>query len=173
VDGAVLSTIIVIIYFILSLVKGLRELGKQNPPKQEEAEEPIVVIRSKPVKTKPKRKQLQQETVSNVYEMEYDLPKRQALSKKLPPQGEGSRFDTAPGTLDAAKVVVPMIDPTVKPELESMTGIYEQESTLTPKSSPPLSLNIVDWFAKPEGLCRAVILAEILNRPAWNSKAEQ
>jgi hypothetical protein len=85
----------------------------------------------------------------------------------LSPQGEGQRFDADPGTLDTARIVAPTIDPTVKPELESITGIYEEGAVFAEKSKSAITLNIADFFAKPEGIVHAVVLAEILNRPLW------
>jgi len=92
-----------------------------------------------------------------------------ALTKKLSPQGEGQRFEADPGTLDTTHIVTPSFDPSVKPELESITGIYENEATsIEGQSVSAITLNIADWLTKPETICHAIILAEILNRPAWD-----
>jgi hypothetical protein len=95
------------------------------------------------------------------------------LSKKLSPQGEGQRFETAPGTLDTAQIVAPTIDPSMKPELESITGIYEEGAVFAERAKPAIALNIADFLAKPEGIVQAVIFAEIFNRPAWQETTKQ
>lgn len=92
-------------------------------------------------------------------------PKRRSLSRELAPQGEGARFETAPGTLDANRIVAPTVEPTVKPTLESMTGIYEAAPTATELGDQPLTLDIQRLIVRPEGIRQAVILAEILKRP--------
>lgn len=91
--------------------------------------------------------------------------KRRTLSRELAPQGESARFDAAPGTLDADRIVAPSVEPTVKPTLESMTGIYEATPTVTELGDQPLTLDIQKLIARPEGIRQAIILAEILRRP--------
>jgi hypothetical protein len=61
----------------------------------------------------------------------------------------------------------------VKPELESITGIYEEGVTFTDRSKSAITLNIAESLAKPEGIVQAVILAEIFNRPAWQETVSQ
>ena|GEM_PF-1873733 len=99
----------------------------------------------------------------------------QALSKKLSPQGEGHRFYADPGTLNVSQIVTPSIDPTVKPDLYSITGIYEEGALFADRSQPAISINLADTLAQPNGIIQAVILAEIFNKPAWldNNRLDQ
>ncbi|MDR3196422.1 MAG: hypothetical protein LBU34_01015 [Planctomycetaceae bacterium] len=91
---------------------------------------------------------------------------RGTLSRELAPQGEGSRFETTTGTLNSSQIITPSITPTVKPTLESMTGIYETPpSSFEFQQSLTLALDINNIIASPEGLRHAVILSEILKRP--------
>ena len=164
------ALVIVILMIITQLIKALKERAEATKQQQAEAdlEEMIVVQRPKPVKQpkEPKKRLVEQRS----WRDSRDAPtpsKRQTLSKKLSPQGEGERFEADPGTLDAARIVAPTIDPTVKPELESITGIYEEGAVFAERAKPAIALNIGEVLAKPEGIIQAVILAEILNRPAW------
>ena len=179
-EGTIITlifAILMIVAHIINSIKGSAEAAKQPPPDSDINEEaPVMVTRPKPdkqsnpLKVAKQRSLVRQplgERLNSWNEGDSKPSKRQALSKKLSPQGEGQRFDTDPGTLDTARIVAPTIDPAVKPELESFTGIYEEGATFADKSKPVLTLNIADYFAKPEGIVQAVILAEILNRPAW------
>jgi hypothetical protein len=179
--GAIVGLIIAILMVVAHIIKSAREnaearaaqAGKQ-PQELEfiDDDELVLVSRPKPTKQPKATKQRPAErqsakNVRSILDDVYGEPSRkQALTKKLAPQGEGQRFEADPGTLDTARIVAPTFDPTVKPELESITGIYEQEATsIERRSTQTVSLNIADWLAKPEGICQAVILAEILNRP--------
>lgn len=102
-----------------------------------------------------------------------DSSPQKALVKRLTPQGEGKRFEADPGTLDTGRILAPTIDPTVRPELESMTGIYEQGVMFADSSASAMTLDVANLLTKPEGIVHAVILAEILNRPAWQESSRQ
>jgi hypothetical protein len=90
---------------------------------------------------------------------------RGTLSRELAPQGEGTRFETATGTLDPSQIIAPTIEPTIKPMLESMTGIYEALPTSSELQPQSLTLDIHKLIASQEGIRQAVLLSEILKRP--------
>ena len=179
-EGSIIALIFAIIMIITQLIRSIREnaeAAKRQPPDAEEDE--VIIIRpTKPVKQQ--KPALQRQTIGklqtgggrSVFDEPKTEPTRQrALVKELAPQGEGRRFVADPGTLDSASIVAPTIDPTVKADLGSMTGIYEQQSAAaraaTRRTAPTVELNLCDTLARPEGLCHAIILAEIMNRPAW------
>jgi len=173
-EGSIVALIFAIIMIVTHIIKSIRENAeavKRQPP---DTEDELVIMRpKKPVKQplKPNRP----EEPSRGLRSPFDEPKiepsrRKALVKKLSPQGEGHRFAVDPGTLDTTNIVAPTIDPTVKPELDSITGIYEQQDAAVraaSRSMPTIELSLLDSLKRPEGICQAVILAEIFNRPAW------
>ena len=131
-DANIIVVIFVIIMIISHLVKNIRdaaEVAKQQQ-RQTDAEEDIVIITqqkpNKPPKAIKQRPPVRQPLVDTLRSSEPSSQKRQALSKKLGTQGEGQRFEVAPGTLDASQIIAPTIDPTVRPDLGSITGIYEE-----------------------------------------------
>ena len=172
-DQAIITLIIAIIAIVAHIIKSMKEAAQvQQSPVQADEDDDLVLIahpnpgrQNKPQKTYRQRL-IEQQSFGDSLSISASS-KRQALSKKLTPQGEGERFEVDPGTLDTGHIVAPTIDPTVKPELESITGIYEEGAVFTEKSKPAITLNVADYLAKPEGIIHAVILAEILNRPAW------
>ncbi|MDR1142030.1 MAG: hypothetical protein LBL62_10080, partial [Planctomycetaceae bacterium] len=83
---------------------------------------------------------------------------RGTLSRELAPQGEGSRFETTTGTLNQSQIIAPSIESTVKPMLESITGIYETPPVSSEDQSQPLTLDIQKLIASPGGLRQAVLL---------------
>jgi len=177
--GAIIALLFMIIMIITHILKSIREnaeaVKRQQQP--EVTEDEVVVIRpTKPIKQqKPNKQRLAEGQPSTGLRSVFDVPRNEpprqkALVKKLSPQGEGRRFVADPGTLDATNIVAPTIDPTVKPDLGSMTGIYEQQSAAaraTRRAVPTIEVNLLDFLQRPEGICQAVILAEIMNRPAW------
>ena len=175
-EQAIFALIVLIIMVATHIIKSIKEHAEAA--KQPDADDGLVIMTQpkKPVKQpqKPNRvvrsaeRQPWRDERSVFDASEAPLPKRRALSKELAPQGEGLRFETDPGTLDITHIVAPTIDPTVKPELDSITGIYEEGAQFADKSNPAVTLNIADYLAKPEGIIHAIILAEILNRPAWS-----
>lgn len=100
-------------------------------------------------------------------ENEVRRDRKKVLAKELAPQGEGRRFEADPGTLDMTSLIAPSIEPTVKPTLDSMTGIYEAAPTSSELQDQPLTSDIQKLIAKPEGIRQAIILAEILKRPEF------
>ena len=90
---------------------------------------------------------------------------RSSLSRELAEQGAGARFEADPGTLDTSHLEGPSLESTVKPTLESMTGIYEAAPNSTELGDQPLTIDIQKLITRPEGIRQAVILAEILKRP--------
>jgi hypothetical protein len=90
---------------------------------------------------------------------------RGTLSRDLAPQGEGSRFETTTGTLNSSQIIASTIEPTVKPMLESMTGIYEASPTSSELQPQSLTFDIHKLIASPDGIRQAVLLSEILKRP--------
>jgi len=181
--GTIVGLIIAILMVIAHLVKSVKEglearSGQASQPMSEAMDDELVLITQPKMSKSKGNKQRQSERQSpkkvrsllgdSLSESPQKQAPKQALTKKLSPQGEGERFVADPGTLDTTRIVAPTFDHTVKPELESITGIYEQEATSMGRgSAPAVTLNIADWLAKPEGICQAVILAEILNRPTW------
>jgi hypothetical protein len=165
-EGTIFTLIVAIIMTVAHVLKAIKEsaaVAKQQ--KQEPEEDDLVLIASpQPGKKLKQTKMNKQRLVEQRQISIFDPPKRQALSKKLAPQGEGERFEADPGTLDTTRIVMPTIDPTVKPELESITGIYEEGATFTDRTKSAINLKIADDLAKPEGIIQAVIFAEILNR---------
>jgi hypothetical protein len=183
-EGSIIALIFMIIMIITHIIKSIKEAGEavqqqRQQPVETEEEEPMLVVRSKPNKPPKGNKQRSlvrqpSDSILSILDDADSKPfRRQALSKTLAPQGDGQRFDADPGTLDTAQIVAPTIDPTVRPELESITGIYEEGALFTDKSNTAITLDIAHYFAKPEGIVHAVILAEILNRPAWQESPQQ
>ena len=193
-EGSILALVFAIILIISHIIKSIKEAGevvkqqqlkqqqeqKKRPPGREKPaadDEIINIMRPKSAKQpKPIKHTLGQSSLSKPFGRELSSrdsspPRRQALSKKLAPQGEGHRFEADPGTLDPSQILSPTIDPTVRPDLYSMTGIYEQGVQYADRSKPTISLNLSDCLAKPEGIVQAVILAEILNKPAWQTQS--
>ena len=158
--------ILMIVAHVIKAIKESSEAAKQQPPSKEEL---VIVTRPKPGKQSKVNKQrsLVRQPLGDTSDV-YSPHKQQALSKRLTPQGEGQRFEADPGTLDAASIVAPTIDPSVKPALESITGIYEEGALFADRSKPAFTLNIAECLAKPEGIIQAVVLAEVLNQPAWH-----
>ena len=177
--GAIIALLFAIIMIITHIIKSIREhseAAKQRKP--DTAEDDVVVIRpNKPIKPpKPNKQRLTDEQPSRGLRSVFDEPKaeptrQKALVKTLSAQGEGHRFVADPGTLDTSSIVAPTIDPTVKADLGSMTGIYEQQSAAaraaTRRTAPTVEVNLLDILQRPEGICQAIICAEIMNRPAW------
>jgi len=187
---AVIFAIIMIVAHIIKSIREAAEVARQQqrhqPPPANAEDELIIITRPKQgkqsqSKAQPKpvkqqrpapRRELRDTSFGDNFDDALSFsntaqPKRQALSRKLAPQGEGERFGVDPGTLDTANIISPTIDPTVKPELESITGIYEEGAQFSDGVKSAITLNIADYFAKPEGVVHAVVFAEILNRPAW------
>jgi len=177
-EGTIITLIFAIIMIVAHIIKAIREsaeIAKQPPPDRDE-QELVIVSRPKPGKqSKPSKGGRQRSLIRQPLGEGLDIlddwdsqpSRQQALSKKLSPQGEGQRFYADPGALDTARIVAPTIDSTVKPALGSITGIYEEGAVFAEGSEPAVTLNLADYLAKPEGIVRAVILSEILNRPAW------
>ena len=177
--GAIIALLFAIIMIITHIIKSIREnaeVAKRQQPDTDDDE--VVIVRpQKPVKQqKPNQRSVAASQPSKGLRSVFDEPKaeptrKKALVKALAPQGEGHRFIADPGTLDTTNIVAPTIDPTVKADLGSMTGIYDQQSAAaraaTRKTAPTVELNLFNILQRPEGICQAVILAEIMNRPAW------
>ena len=89
------------------------------------------------------------------------------LVRELAPQGEGSRFDVRPGTLDGTLILTPSVEPTVQPTLESMTGIYDAPPGGEQAAQTPLAVDIFQMLTTPGGIRQAVVLGEILKRPEF------
>ena len=173
-----IGLIIAIIVIVTQIIKSINESANAAKQQPTDTEDELIIIAqprpTKQVKKVNKQRSITRQPLGDGLSILDDDPKpgkRQALSKKLSPQGEGERFGVDPGTLDTAHIVSPTFDSSVKPELESITGIYEEGAVYAEKSGQTaVTLNIADCFAKPEGIVQAVILAEILNRPAWQSE---
>ena len=177
--GAVIALLFAIIMIITHIIKSIRENADAAQRQQPDTtDDEVVVIRpNKPVKQqKPNKQRLTMEQPSKGgMRSVFDEPKteptrKKALVKTLATQGEGHRFVADPGTLDTTNIVAPTIDPTVKADLGSMTGIYEDQSAAaraTRRTAPTVEVPLLDILQRPEGICQAIILAEIMNRPSW------
>ena len=184
-DPSIIALIFAILMIVTHIIKTIREnaeAAKQQKPDM--AKDEVIVIRpNKPIKQQPKpnKPRLADGQPAGGLRSVFDEPKKgpprqQALVKTLSTQGEGHRFVADPGTLDTSSIVAPTIDPTVKPDLGSMTGIYEQQSAAakaaTRRTAPTVEVNLLDILKRPEGIFQAVILSEIMNRPAWIDTAK-
>jgi hypothetical protein len=185
-EGAIGTIIVAIIIIVAHIIKAIREnanAAKQSPPDRDEEQLPFVTRPKSSKQPKPsqqpskhyskgtKQRSLTRQPLGEGWDISDDgntrPSQRLALSKALSPQGEGHRFDADPGTLDTAHIVAPTIDPMVNPQLESITGIYEEGAMFADRSQSAITLNIADLFAKPEGIVQAVLFSEILKRPDW------
>lgn len=172
--GEFVGVVIFVILVILQMIKAvldarnantLKKNGEQSIPTTNEAGERVIV----PVRSKKERKKQNSDAFTSQEEKLNKKEKRQrhqALSRELAPQGEGQRFEAAPGTFDASNIVTPSVEPTVNPVLESITGIYEADPNSTEQPDQPLTLDIQKLITRPEGIRQAIILAEILKRPS-------
>jgi hypothetical protein len=110
--------------------------------------------------------QLSIETIDNSTKNQKET--RKALARELPQQGHGARFEAAPGTLNTVQLA-PTVEATVNPELNSLTGIYDQSpQPINDNYQPENLLNIYEILTTPEGIRNFVILSEILNRPNFD-----
>jgi hypothetical protein len=181
-QGSLLKFIIwavIIIFIILSNVaeyyKKKRRAAKKTPKTLDEffgqvaeqdkaaADGNAVFITSQPARKKKRRKTESYETVSR--KTTDTQPKRKALSRELSPLGEGARIEADPGTLDGRQIVASTVESTVKPELESITGIYE--TTAIPAEQNVQTLDLQKALLQPGGIRQGVIWSEILRRPEW------
>ena len=170
--GELIGLIIFVLIIVFNAVKSMFEarFAEAEKNRQKElAQTELELSEPEPVPAPPRREsQRPVRKRMSSYESSTETEQRKSrapLSRELGVQGEGARFDADPGTLETAHLVAPSIEPTVKPTLESMTGIYEAAPTVTELGDQPLTLDIQKLIAKPEGLRQAIILAEILKRP--------
>ena len=125
---------------------------------EELAEQPVARPRPKP----PKKRKQPESTIGSAGNRQTHGTR---LSRELAPQGEGTRFDAMPGTLDASLTLTPSVEPTVQPTLESLTGIYDAPSDSEQSTQTPLAVDIFQMLTTPSGIRQAVVLGEILKRP--------
>ena len=169
--GEFLVFVIVVLFILAQVVKFFLKYQKilsdpkahgelrQEPEKMDFSEE------SRPPRPVRQRKRAAQDDSPVERETERSRPK--ALSRELAPQGAGTRFEAAPGTLDTTSLVASSIEPTVKPNLESMTGIFAgiyEGPPGTEYGDSAMAFDLQQLIAKPEGIRQAIILAEILKR---------
>ncbi|MDR2344816.1 MAG: hypothetical protein LBE18_02005 [Planctomycetaceae bacterium] len=134
-----------------------------------------IIYKSKPSENKRKRNfrksqpQIPNEIISTTnYVSNESKSQRKVLSRELPQQGQGVRFNAAPGTLNT--VLAPSVEATVNPELESLTGIYDQPELDTNNNnivSDTIKFSLNDFLTTPDGIKNSFILSEILNRPKF------
>lgn len=168
--GIIFFLIIVLFQFIKAVLDARGSKIEEEKKKKElqellESESSPRPSGPRPSKKGGERKRLQRESTSDVSARNEMRSSRNVLSRELAPQGEGARFEAAPGTFDAAQVVASTIEPTVKPTLESMTGIYEAPPGGDEQGNSSLIPDIYKLLHHPDGMRQAVILAEILKRP--------
>ncbi|MDR1480638.1 MAG: hypothetical protein LBJ00_17055 [Planctomycetaceae bacterium] len=177
--GLLATAIVVIFYLIINAAERyaaaqkLDKLNKQKEQNMEQFENPEpaadqeIVFTSKPSDQKKKRNpKRSQPKISNDYNTNStnnQKEPRRALVRELPKQGHGARFEAAPGTLSSVQLT-PQVEATVKPELDSLTGIYDQ--TADDNNTSQNTINLINLLSTPEGIREAIILSEILNRPS-------
>ncbi|MDR1964394.1 MAG: hypothetical protein LBQ50_11490 [Planctomycetaceae bacterium] len=167
-----------IIFLLLVLAQALKAYFDARSARAEEEKQqkkslhdPVFDVElneSPSFRTKPHRERkrtTRKQTLAN--ETENTRKTRGTLSRELAPQGEGTRFETVTGTLNQYQYPSQMIEPTVKPMLESMTGIYEAAPVSSELRAQHLTFDVQTLIASPEGLRQAVLLSEILKRPEF------
>jgi hypothetical protein len=186
--GAGLSTlvtvIIFVIYIIYHLVVSLSEArqssinkAKDNKPidqdinfntNSDQLTEQEIIYTSTPPKHKKKRnlRKPQPQLPIDIDNTPKEQKKiRQSLARELPQQGQGSRFEAAPGTFNNIQLT-PIVEATIKPDLDSLTGIYDQSTQNTTDNYQTQNIiHIHNLLTTPEGIRTSVILSEILNHP--------
>lgn len=104
--------------------------------------------------------------VQESVEVEADYrPAQSVFDRQSAPQEEGSRFDVKPGILGSSHLVVPPMEPSVKPTLESLTGVYEDAFTQTERTQEGAGADILSQLRHTTNIRQAFILAEIFRRP--------
>lgn len=169
--GAILFLIFVLLRVLSAYVetrKNREEEKKQEALRQQQAEQPRLRDREKQEQQRrQKRSTVSSLESQDVFETKNRQQRQQALVRELTPQGEGQRFEADPGTFDVFRLVTTSIEATVKPTLESMTGIYDAAPATSEFQDQPLTLDIQKLLARPEGIRQAVLLAEIFKRPEF------
>jgi hypothetical protein len=176
IGGIIILLLFVIAHILKAFFESRSAKASEEKLKQKSGNEPAIdadddfftfQTKTPPPPRERKRSPRRQPSVPN-NETTFENPRRKTrgtLSRELGQQGEGTRFEAAPGTFDPTQLVAPTIEPTVKPTLESMTGIYEAPPTSN--ETQPSTLNILQFIMEPEGIRQAIILAEILKRPEY------
>ncbi|MDR2642787.1 MAG: hypothetical protein LBC74_08325 [Planctomycetaceae bacterium] len=181
--GAIVVFIIYIVYNIAVSISEARQTAinkaKSNAEKQnqnqnystnqDQVAEQEIIYTSKPSEQKKKRnfRKAQPQIPDEIIDNTTKEPKntRKVLVRELPQQGQGSRFEVAPGTLKSIQLT-PIVEATVNTELDSLTGIYEQHTQNTEEDKQTQNIiNLNDILTTHEGIRNSVILSEILNRP--------
>jgi type IV secretory pathway VirB10-like protein len=164
---SIIGSIIAILYVVYAIYNAVQ--SEKNKPKTE----PLVIVEERPKKINKQPKRTKQNAAGTPrLQAKPEHVKRQSLRKTLSPQGEGSRFDAAPGTLDTSALVTPSVEVTVNPQLGSLTDIYEQAQTYNDSVSGTAdAAGLQRFLTSVDDIRSAVILAEIFGPPKANSNA--
>ena len=165
VGGGIIGVFIAIAYIIMLILKSIGQVKAVSQQDQSSFRPRTLLSDDSGAEPKPKRSRKRQRPVEKLTpETQSEPTRRKALARELNPQGEGTRFDAQPGTLDESQIVAPSIEPTVKPQLESLTGVFE---TQTENMSQQSGINLQQLLTTPDGIRQAILLAEIMKRPEF------
>jgi len=186
--GNIWDALLPIIFFaVIIFLRLLGEMmkGKQpdvkarvaEPDAAEETDDELIMqiikeSRKKAQQGEKKRKRRPQRTTTDSYESvhEESRPTRTVLARELGQQGAGSRFEAQPGTLGISEIAVASIEPTVKPTLDSLTGIYDEQQASETTASQAAFSGLYAMLAQPEGIRNAVVLSEIFSGGKWQEE---
>ncbi|GHT14998.1 hypothetical protein FACS1894170_12420 [Planctomycetales bacterium] len=159
---SIIGSIVAILYVVYAIYNAVQsEKSKQKT-------EPLVIVEERPKKINNQPKRTKKSAVGAQRLTPKPEPiKRQPLIRTLMPQGEGSRFDAAPGALDTSSIVSSAVEATVQPQLESLTGIYEQVQPYN-ESGGTNAAGLPRFLTSMEDIRSAVVLAEIFGPPKAN-----
>jgi len=163
--------IFVVLFFLKAIFETFAAVqkGKNQALQEQEAEEDLLDEHGKTTKRNAKHKgkrRKQPKKEEYVLELEDEpVRRRGTLSKELNPLGEGNRIQSAPGTLNAPQLAASTLQSNIKPELESLTGIYDIAADSSEQKIQPLDLS--KMLTHPDGIRQGIIWAEILKRPNW------
>lgn len=163
--------IFVVLFFLKAIFETIAAArkGKNSALQEQEAAENLLNERvetaaaKRPTKNKGRRRKQPKER-EYVLELEDEpVRRRGTLNKELNPLGEGNRIEAAPGTLHTPQLAAATLRTKIKPELESLTGIYDIAPDSSEQKIQPLDLS--KMLTQPDGIRQGIIWAEILKRP--------
>lgn len=162
--GVIVFLLIVFFQFLKTVFEARKGEAASAPPPRSRQEQ-STEKRQQPARRERESRPAAREAAPT--QTQEEQRNRGVLSRELAPQGVGQRFDVDPGTLDTSHLENASLEPTVRPTLDSMTGIYEAAPVSEESPDQPLTLDIQRLMARPEGVRQAIILAEILKRPDY------
>ena len=165
-------TVLLIVFAIAAQLFASRdELQKMKPSSHGapvEEENTLTILEISEEKVKKLRRKAESETNVQGYRPVWAAtpsPKEERLANALQPQGVGVRFEASPGTFDSSQIVTPSVEPTINPNLESMTGAFDVQTPTNDFFKDRLGLR--QLLTTPKGIRQAVILSEIMKRPEF------